>query len=126
MLCFVKNLPIQHIFTKKVLNKTTGEPSEYAFQAVFTSILKQLLGQSYSNHFYHALPEVKEYDDDSGDPHLRLDILLKDGLLMGTNLSLLQPKECLINMSNVPNIIQSFIIATPCIWSISVILMVLD
>ncbi|RIA98198.1 hypothetical protein C1645_813057 [Glomus cerebriforme] len=75
----IENLPIQHIFTKKVLNKTTNEPSEYAFEAVFISILKQLLAQSYLNSFYHVLPEVKEYNDDSGDPRLHLDILLKDG-----------------------------------------------
>ncbi|PKY54549.1 hypothetical protein RhiirA4_448052 [Rhizophagus irregularis] len=76
----IENLPIQHIFTKKVLNKTTGEPSEYAFQTVFISILKQLLAQSYPSHLYRALPEVKEYDNnDSGDPCLCLDILLKDG-----------------------------------------------
>ncbi|RGB29102.1 hypothetical protein C1646_714278 [Rhizophagus diaphanus] len=75
----IENLPIQHTFTKKVLNKTTSEPSEYAFQTVFISILKQLLAQSYPNHLYRVLPEVKEYDNnDSGDPRLRLDILLKD------------------------------------------------
>ena len=77
MLCFIKNLPIQHIFTKKVLNKTTGEPSEYAFQTVFISILIKLLSKAYGK-LYRALPEVKEYDDDLGDPRLRLDILLKN------------------------------------------------
>jgi len=40
--------------------------------------LKQLLAQSYPNSFYRVLPEVKEYNDDSGNPCLRLDILLKD------------------------------------------------
>ncbi|CAB4463188.1 unnamed protein product [Rhizophagus irregularis] len=65
---------------EKVLNKTTGEPSEYAFQTVFIRILKQLLAQSYPNNLYRVLLEVKEYDNnDSGDPRLRLDILLKDG-----------------------------------------------
>ncbi|CAB5209528.1 unnamed protein product [Rhizophagus irregularis] len=41
---------------------------------------EQLLAQSYPNNLYRVLLEVKEYDNnDSGDPRLRLDILLKDG-----------------------------------------------
>lgn len=39
-------------------------------------ISKLILTQSYPTHFYHVLPEVKEYNDNTGDCRLRLDILI--------------------------------------------------
>src|SRR6266496_3884490 len=73
----MKNLSVQHIFHEKTFN-ANNQPSEYAFQAEFLSIFKQLISKAYPHLHYCVLPEVKEHDDD-GNRHQHLDILIRNG-----------------------------------------------
>ncbi|POG82160.1 hypothetical protein GLOIN_2v964571 [Rhizophagus irregularis DAOM 181602=DAOM 197198] len=62
----------------RVPDSKTIDP-KWLLERTIESLIKPPVTQSYPSHLYRALPEVKEYDNnDSGDPRLRLDILLKD------------------------------------------------
>ncbi|KAF8966857.1 hypothetical protein BGZ46_000280 [Entomortierella lignicola] len=75
-----EDAPNRDIFDPKCIYGfiTTGEPSEYAFQAQLSTIIKSLLSATYQEKGYKSLIEVKEYDD-NGDQSQRLDILIRDG-----------------------------------------------
>ncbi|RGB36147.1 hypothetical protein C1646_667162 [Rhizophagus diaphanus] len=55
----------------------TIEPSEYAFQAKFLGIFKQLISTAYTHLDYHVLSEIREYVEE-GQRHQRLNILIHD------------------------------------------------
>src|SRR6185369_5954379 len=59
------------------MNSSTEEPSEYAFQAEFSAIIKSFLSATYSAKGYKTLVEVKERDDNN-DRRQRLDILVRN------------------------------------------------
>ncbi|CAI2189037.1 12057_t:CDS:2, partial [Funneliformis geosporum] len=57
----IENLAIQHIFVQQALN-VDGNPSEYAFQAEFATVLKYLLSNVYPALQYRVIVEAKERD----------------------------------------------------------------
>ena len=73
----LQHLHIQHIFSPETSN-ANQQPSEYAFQAEFTAVFKQLLSQAYPHLGYRVLPEAKRTNENGRDRQ-RLDILLRDG-----------------------------------------------
>ncbi|CAG8585307.1 3216_t:CDS:2 [Funneliformis mosseae] len=72
----IENLAIQHIFVQQALN-AINNPSEYAFQAEFATVLKYLLSNVYPVLQYRIIVEAKERDV-NGNRRKRLDIFLRD------------------------------------------------
>ncbi|KAF9940711.1 hypothetical protein BGZ65_006350 [Modicella reniformis] len=72
----VENIAPQHVFTKQTSN-SSGNPSEYAFQFKFASIMEHLLSVTYPNLLYRVLPEAK-HRDENDQRRRRLDILVRD------------------------------------------------
>ncbi|CAG8596532.1 6452_t:CDS:2 [Paraglomus brasilianum] len=66
----------ENIFAPQTMN-SNNKPSEYAVQAEFVSILKELLNAAHASLLYRVLAEAKEHDED-GQRHRRLNILLHD------------------------------------------------
>src|SRR6185312_581127 len=66
----------ENIFAPQTMN-SNNKPSEYAVQAEFVSILKELLTAAHASLLYRVLAEAKEHDED-GQRHRRLNILLHD------------------------------------------------
>ncbi|EXX63978.1 hypothetical protein RirG_147140 [Rhizophagus irregularis DAOM 197198w] len=75
----IENLSIHNIFYEKTFN-ANNEPSEYAFQAEFLGVFKQLISIAYPSLEYCVLPEVKERDE-GGRRCQRLDILIRNKTL---------------------------------------------
>ncbi|KAJ1560661.1 ATP-dependent RNA helicase, partial [Nowakowskiella sp. JEL0078] len=76
--CCVQNLQKNHLIVPEVQNSSTNFTSEYAFQAEFVSLLKEIFKMAYSVLNYKVLFEVKERDE-NGSRTKRLDILIRDG-----------------------------------------------
>ncbi|KAF9345518.1 hypothetical protein BGX34_004676 [Mortierella sp. NVP85] len=72
----VENIAPQHVFTQQTSN-SSGNPSEYAFQFEFASVMKHLLSETYPGLLYRVPPEAKERDE-NGQRRRRLDILVRD------------------------------------------------
>ncbi|CAG8735507.1 3658_t:CDS:2 [Cetraspora pellucida] len=71
----VQHIAVQHVFIQQALN-IDNNPSEYAFQAEFTSILKYLLSTVYPDLQYRVIVEAK--DKDASENRLkRLDIFMR-------------------------------------------------
>jgi len=103
---FHKNLSIQHIFTKETLN-ANYKPSEYAFQAEFTST--RLLSLVYPDLLYCVFSEAKEYDKND-QYYLYLDILVRNDRMPAYGYELVV-KRCLMNIANMAKNILPFITA---------------
>ncbi|CAG8722197.1 40746_t:CDS:2, partial [Gigaspora margarita] len=72
----IENLAIQNIFAPQALN-ADNNPSEYAFQAEFSAVIKYLLSNVYPVLQYRVIVEAKERDI-NGNRRKRLDIFLRD------------------------------------------------
>ncbi|CAG8587812.1 18837_t:CDS:2, partial [Racocetra persica] len=70
----VENLAVQNIFARQALN-ADNNPSEYAFQAEFSAVLKYLLSNVYPVLQYRVIVEAKKRDI-NGNRRKRLDIFL--------------------------------------------------
>ncbi|CAG8613558.1 18664_t:CDS:2, partial [Dentiscutata erythropus] len=70
----IEHIAVQHVFAQQALNNNNS-PSEYAFQAEFTSILKYLLSTVYPDLQYRVIVEAR--DKDANENSLkRIDILI--------------------------------------------------
>ncbi|KAF8963995.1 hypothetical protein BGZ46_000855 [Entomortierella lignicola] len=73
---FIQHLYLPHLYSEQTMNSSTDEPSEYAFQAEFSAIIRSLLSATYSVKGYRILVEAKERDDND-ERSQRLDILVR-------------------------------------------------
>jgi len=80
----IQNLYIHHLYDSKVLDADRN-PSEYAFQSEFATIIRNLLPLAYPLLQYKTLVEVKERNKEEcgkKDCKQRLDLLIRNGFTL--------------------------------------------
>ncbi|CAG8528288.1 3952_t:CDS:2, partial [Paraglomus brasilianum] len=80
----IENLYIHHLYDSKVLDADRN-PSEYAFQSEFATIIRNLLPLAYPLLQYKTLVEVKERDKEEcskKDCKQQLDLLIRNGSIL--------------------------------------------